>query len=90
VSANEFSFSTEVSGPGQPPGLMRAMIVHALGFTGGPEAVAAALVELDQAIARAAVDGRRSRLEVQSVGGRMEIALSSDDGLIWRSSRPLA
>jgi hypothetical protein len=90
VPVNEFLFSTELSGPGQPSGLVRALVGHALAFTGGPEAVATALAELDQAVARAANDGRRSRLEVRSVGGRMEIVLSSDHGPVWRTSRPLA
>lgn len=70
--------------------MVRALVAHALGFTSGPDDVAAALTELDQAMAQSAGTGRRSRLEIQSVAGRMEIALWSDDRAVWRISRPLA
>ena len=90
MSLHELTFSTELSGPGQPPGVVRALVAHALGFTGGPEDVAAALTELDKAMAQSDGTGRRSRLEIQSVAGRMEIALWSDDRAVWRISRPLA
>jgi len=87
---NEFTFSTELSGSGQPSGLLRALVGHALAFTGGPDAVATALAEFDQAVGQVCCDGRRSRLEVRSAGGRIEIVLSSDHGPVWRASRPLA
>lgn len=90
MPVNEFTFSTELSGSGQPSGLLRALVGHALAFAGGPEAVAAALAELDQAVTQVSGDGRRSRLEVRSVGGRVEIEVSSDHGPVWRTSRPLA
>ena len=91
MSLHELTFSTELSGPGRPPGVVRALVAHALGFTIGlEEDVAAALTELEQAMAQSDGTGRRSRLEIQSVAGRMEIALWSDDRAVWRISRPLA
>ena len=78
----------ELSGSGQPPGVMRALVAHALGLTRGPDATTA-LTEVEQAMAGVAGAGRRSRLEVRTGGGRMEIVISSNRELIWRTSRSL-
>ena len=79
----------ELSGSAQSAGVVRALVAHALGLTHGPDA-ATVLIEVEQAMTSAAGAGRRSRLEVRTSGGRMEIVISSDREPIWRTSRPLA
>lgn len=79
----------ELSGSGQPPGVVRALVAHALGLTHGSDATTV-LTEVEQAMASVAGAGRRSRLDVRIGGGRMEIVISSNREPIWRTSRSLA
>ena len=92
MADHEFSFAIELSGRPANIDMLRELASRVLGQVGcGDHTVPAVVDALQTAVARSAAAGASTcRLRFVAHDGRLDIALSSGDGPLWRTSHNLA
>ena len=86
----EFYFAIEFSGPGVPAGLLGDLTAHVIGHAGcAREEVADLPDALERAVAATGAD-RRCDVQFRANGGRLEVIVSSNGGLVWQTSRRIS
>lgn len=92
MADHEFFFSIELTGRPDSNDMLRELASHVLAQCGcGAEMVPAVASALQTAVARTIAAGESScRLRFVAHDGRLDIAVSSDDGPPWQTTHPLA
>jgi hypothetical protein len=91
VADHEFYFQIELTGRPESNDMLRELASHVLSQCGcSKETVPAVLSALQTAVARTTASGSSGcRLKFVAHDGRLDIAVSSEDGPPWQTSHPL-
>jgi hypothetical protein len=92
VADHQFFLLIELTGRPDSTDMLRELASHVLGQCGcGDDMAPAILSALQTAVARTIAAGADTcRLKFVAHDGRLDIAVSSDDGPPWQTSHPLA
>ena len=92
MADHEFFFTIELSGRPASLDMLRELVSHVVAQVGrGDETVPAVVDAVQTAVARSAGAGASTcRLTFVARDGRLDVAVSSDDGPPWRTSHDIA
>jgi hypothetical protein len=90
VSDHDFVFTLDLSDPPQFDAMLaelaRAVCAH-VGYEAGP--AGELTVTVQTALGQAAAGQTRCAVRFEAHAGELRVAISTDNGAVWRTSRPL-